>query len=379
MKLEEYVYRDQKRLRCGYTTGSCAAAAAKAAAQMLLSGERVDQVALSTPKGVLLQLPVGHIRLSEESVSCAVQKDSGDDPDVTDGVGVFAEVRRADKGVYIAGGEGIGRVTRPGLACAVGEAAINPGPRRMIANVLQEVGETYGYTSGWQVTLSVPEGKRLAEKTFNPRLGITGGISILGTSGIVEPMSERALVDTIRTELRQLRTLGARTVVAVPGNYGETFLREQMRLPCRAVSCSNYIGELLDMAVDFGFEGLLLVGHAGKLVKLAGGVMNTHSRYADARMEIITAHAALCGVSPVLAGKLMDCVTTDEAFELLQKEQLLSPVMDSLIQKIHFHINARVRGQLTVGAVLFSNAFGLLGQTAEVDGLLQRLKGEEIE
>lgn len=184
MKLEEYVYRDQKRLRCGYTTGSCAAAAAKAAAQMLLSGERVDQVALSTPKGILLQLPVGHIRLSEESVSCAVQKDSGDDPDVTDGVWVFAEVRRADKGVYIAGGEGIGRVTRPGLACAVGEAAINPGPRRMIANALQEVGETYGYTGGWQVTLSVPEGKRLAEKTFNPRLGITGGFPSWGLAGL---------------------------------------------------------------------------------------------------------------------------------------------------------------------------------------------------
>ena len=216
MKLEEYVYRDQKRLRCGYTTGSCAAAAAKAAAQMLLSGEHVGQVALSTPKGILLQLPVGHIRFSEESVSCAVQKDSGDDPDVTDGVWVFAEVRRAESGVCITGGEGIGRVTRPGLACTVGEAAINPGPRRMIASALQAVGETYGYTGGWQVTLSVPEGKRLAEKTFNPRLGITGGISILGTSGIVEPMSERALVDTIRAELRQLHTLGERIVVAVP-------------------------------------------------------------------------------------------------------------------------------------------------------------------
>ena len=377
MKLEEYVYQDQKRLRCGYTTGSCAAAAAKAAAQMLLTNKWVNEVELCTPKGIRLLLPICRTQRSEASVSCAVQKDSGDDPDVTDGILVFAEVSQLAEGIVIEGGEGIGRVTRPGLACAVGEAAINPGPRNMIASSLQEVSMAYGYSGGWHVILSVPEGKPIAERTFNPRLGIVGGISILGTTGIVEPMSERALIETIRTELCQLRSSGVQVVVAVPGNYGETFLRERMQLSCRTVICSNYIGELLDMAVEFQFEGLLLVGHAGKLVKLAGGVMNTHSRYADARMEILTAHAALCGASRNLANRLMECVTTDEAFDLLKDASLLQSVMDGLMEKIQFHMNARVHRKLMVGAVLFSNVYGLLGRTTDASILLGRLKGEK--
>ena len=377
MKLEEYVYQDQKRLRCGYTTGSCAAAAAKAAAQMLLTNKWVNEVELCTPKGIRLLLPICRTQRSEASVSCAVQKDSGDDPDVTDGILVFAEVSQLAEGIVIEGGEGIGRVTRPGLACAVGEAAINPGPRNMIASSLQEVSMAYGYSGGWHVILSVPEGKPIAERTFNPRLGIVGGISILGTTGIVEPMSERALIETIRTELCQLRASGVQVVVAVPGHYGETFLRERMQLSCRTVICSNYIGELLDMAVEFQFEGLLLVGHAGKLVKLAGGVMNTHSRYADARMEILTAHAALCGASRNLANRLMECVTTDEAFDLLKDASLLQSVMDGLMEKIQFHMNARVHRKLMVGAVLFSNVYGLLGRTTDASILLGRLKGEK--
>ena len=377
MKLEEYVYQDQKRLRCGYTTGSCAAAAAKAAAQMILTNKWVNEVELCTPKGIRLLLPICRTQRSEASVSCAVQKDSGDDPDVTDGILVFAEVSQLAEGIVIEGGEGIGRVTRPGLACAVGEAAINPGPRNMIASSLQEVSMAYGYSGGWHVILSVPEGKPIAERTFNPRLGIVGGISILGTTGIVEPMSERALIETIRTELCQLRASGVQGVVAVPGNYGETFLRERMQLSCRTVICSNYIGELLDMAVEFQFEGLLLVGHAGKLVKLAGGVMNTHSRYADARMEILTAHAALCGASRNLANRLMECVTTDEAFDLLKDASLLQSVMDGLMEKIQFHMNARVHRKLMVGAVLFSNVYGLLGRTTDASILLGRLKGEK--
>ena len=377
MKLEEYVHCGQQKLRCGYTTGTCAAAAAKAAAQTLLSGQKADRVSLRTSKGLLLELPVQDMMICGESVSCAVQKDSGDDPDCTDGVLVYVEMRRAEAGIVIKGGRGVGRVTRPGLSCAVGEAAINPGPRRMIAGCLREVAQTYAYGGGWRVTISVPEGETLAAKTFNPRLGIVGGISILGTSGIVEPMSERALVETIRTELQQLQAAGTRVAVAVPGNSGEIFLRETMRLSCRAVQCSNYIGDLSDMAAELGFEGLLLVGHAGKLVKLAAGVMNTHSRYADARMEVLTAHAALCGGSPPLLEQLMGCTTTDEAFGLLEKENLLHPVMDRLLEKIHFYMDTRVRGKVKTGAVLFSNVYGLLGQTAHTEELIGRLKGED--
>ena len=284
--LEEYRYKDKKKLRCGYTTGSCAAAAAKAAAQMLLDGNRIDAVELTTPGGVLLQLPLSGIRQENGSVTCGVKKDAGDDADITDGILIYATVRRTGRGIRLDAGEGIGRVTREGLQQKPGQPAINQGPRNMIRRAVEEIADRYGYEGGFEIILSAPGGEKIAEKTFNPRLGIEGGISILGSTGIVEPMSEAALVETIRLELQVKAAAGVRELLAAPGNYGRDFASEQLGIDLdTCVKCSNFIGDTLDMACQMDFRSLLLIGHIGKLVKLGAGVMNTHSRSADRREE----------------------------------------------------------------------------------------------
>ena len=291
--MEEFIEKDGKKLRYGYTTGSCAAAAAKAAAWMLLTGKRKNTISLVTPKGIPLSLQVEDIRMEEDFVSCAIRKDSGDDPDVTNGTLVYARVsRRGTPEIAIDGGFGVGRVTKKGLDQPVGNAAINSVPRKMIRENLEEVLSLTDADCGLDVLISVPDGERLAKQTFNPRLGIVGGISVLGTTGIVEPMSEKALVDTIRVELNQRRAGGADYVLLTPGNYGCDFIRAGLNLrPEWAVQTSNFIGQSLDICRELGFRGALLVGHIGKLVKVGGGMMNTHSKYGDCRMEILAAHA----------------------------------------------------------------------------------------
>ena len=377
--MEEYIVRAGKRLRLGYTTGSCAAAAAKAAAWMLLTGRRREQIGLTTPGGVRLELAVRAIELGAGQVSCAIEKDPGDDPDVTRGTLIFAAVSKRDgPGVWIDGGAGVGRVTRPGLDQPVGAAAINSVPRKMIRENVGEVCRALDYRGGLSVVISAPEGEALAKKTFNPRLGIAGGISILGTTGIVEPMSEQALVDTIRLELSQRRAGGAEYVLLTPGNYGAEFIRTSLGLdPERAVQTSNFIGESLDLCRELGFRGALLVGHIGKLVKLAGGIMNTHSRMADCRTELFCAHAALCGASQATCRALMDAATTDACLDILDAENLREPVLESLLQAIQLHLDRRVAGAFRVGAVLFSNQAGPLGQTETAAQLLQSWQKKE--
>lgn len=271
--MELYMEKDGKRLRLGYTTGSCAAAAAKAGAWMLLTGKRKETITLDTPKGIRLTLAVREITMTKNAVSCAIEKDAGDDPDVTKGTLIFATVARKDTpGVEIDGGTGIGRVTKRGLDQPVGNAAINSVPRNMIRENVEEVMRLMDYSGGLSIIISAPEGEALAKKTFNPRLGILGGISILGTTGIVEPMSEKALVETIRVELRQRRVSGKEYALLTPGNYGSDFITRELGLNMNiAVQVSNFIGDGLDICRELGFRGVLLVGHIGKLVKIAGG------------------------------------------------------------------------------------------------------------
>ncbi|MBQ1893559.1 MAG: cobalamin biosynthesis protein CbiD, partial [Clostridia bacterium] len=268
--MNEFIIQDGKKLRLGYTTGSCAAAASKAAAYMLLSGRRKEHITLETPKGITLELDIEDIEATDAAVSCAVRKDAGDDPDITDGALVYSKVSLCpEPGVHIDGGEGVGRVTKPGLDQPVGNAAINSVPRSMIRENVEEVMRLFDCREGLNVVISIPEGAQLAKKTFNPRLGIVGGISVLGTTGIVEPMSEKALVDTIRTELSQRRALGCENVLLTPGNYGAEFIRSSLGLdPETAVQTSNFIGDSLDICRELGFRRILLIGHIGKLVKL---------------------------------------------------------------------------------------------------------------
>ena len=377
--MEEYQFSQGKNLRCGYTTGSCATAAAKAAATMLLTGERVDSVRIDTPKGITLNLEPLQVELAENYVSCAIRKDSGDDPDDTNGILVFAKVERAvEPGVHIEGGVGVGRVTKPGLACAVGGPAINPTPRRMITSEVSAVMEQTGYTDGLMVTISIPEGVEIAKKTFNPRLGIIGGLSVLGTSGIVEPMSEKALIETMYVEMRAQKARGNKDLLVFFGNYGEDFTRDVMQLDLEgAVTCSNFVGELLDYAVYLGFETLLLIGHSGKLVKLAQGVMNTHSKYADCRTELFALQAMFHGASVEVGKEIYGCLTTDEVTKILKREQLFEPVMEQVTQKIDFYMQHRVHGKIKTAAFMFSNVYGILGKTEHADALIQLHKKKE--
>ena len=378
--MEEYQFSQGKNLRCGYTTGSCATAAAKAAATMLLTGERVATVRIDTPKGVVLELEPLEVELAEQYVSCAIRKDSGDDPDDTNGVLVFAKVEKvAEPGVHIEGGVGVGRVTKPGLACAVGGPAINPTPRRMITAEVGSVMEQAGYSEGLLVTISIPEGVEIAKKTFNSRLGIIGGLSVLGTSGIVEPMSEKALIETMYVEMRAQKARGNKHLLVFFGNYGEDFTRDVMQLDLEgAVTCSNFVGELLDYAVFLGFETLLLIGHSGKLVKLAQGVMNTHSKYADCRTELFALEAMFHGASIEVGQEIYHCLTTDEVTKILKREQIFEPVMDKVTERIDFYMQHRVHGKIKTAAFMFSNVYGILGKTKAADELIQlhKQKGE---
>lgn len=378
--MEEYQFSQGKNLRCGYTTGSCAAAAAKAAAVMLLTGQRVATVRIDTPKGIVLDLEPLEVEQGVDYVSCAIRKDSGDDPDDTNGILVYAKVEKtADAGVAIAGGVGVGKVTKPGLACAQGGPAINPTPRRMIASELTKVMEEVNYQGGLLVTISIPEGVEIAKKTFNPRLGIVGGLSVLGTSGIVEPMSEKALIETMYVEMRAQKARGNKNLLVFFGNYGEDFTRDIMHLDLDgAVTCSNFVGELLDYAVFLGFESLLLIGHSGKLVKLAQGVMNTHSKYADCRTELFALEAMFHGASVEVGKEIYACLTTDEVTKILQREQLFEPVIAKVTEKIDFYMQHRVHGKIKTAALMFSNVYGILGKTKYADDLIQlhKKKGE---
>ena len=371
--MEEYQFSYGKNLRCGYTTGSCATAASKAAAVMLLTGERIELVRIVTPKGVVLNLEPLEVKSGDDCVSCAVRKDSGDDPDDTNGVLVYAKVEKiAEPGIKICGGVGVGKVTKPGLACSVGEAAINPTPRKMITTELAKVMEEANYTGGLLVTISIPAGVEIARKTFNPRLGIVGGLSVLGTSGIVEPMSERALIETIHVEVKAQKARGNKNLLVFFGNYGEDYTRDVLKLDIsERVTCSNYVGELLDYAVYCGFETLLIMGHAGKLVKLAQGVMNTHSKYADCRTEVMALQAMLHGASKEVGQEIYDCLTTDEVTKILKREGLFEPVMQEVAKKIDFYMQHRVHGKIKTGALMFSHVHGILGKTEFADELIE--------
>lgn len=374
---------DRNGLRKGFTTGSCATAAAKAAAYMLLFNDELKCIFVMTPGGVEYNADIYDIKRSHDSVSCGVKKDSGDDPDITNGIMVYARVslcgdKSEDIKIDIRGGKGIGRVTKPGLDQPVGSYAINSVPRRMIDNEVRAVAILAGFKGCLEVEISIPEGEELAVKTFNPKLGIEGGISVIGTSGIVEPMSTKALIDTIRLELKQRMESGYDYAVIVPGNYGRDLVYERFGYDIdRSVRCSNYIGDTFDMAYELGFKRLLLVGHIGKLIKVAGGIMNTHSREADCRMEILTSIALLKGADVKLCKDIMECTATEEAVRLIASGGILEPVMEEVTERIVGYIASRMerdpmysggnKDVPSVDCVVFDNERGILGMSKGMD------------
>ena len=428
VRTTEYVVKGGRRLRCGFTTGSCAAAAAAAAVQMLLTGERVTEAEIRTPGGPVFHAQIlepemrfhegtGHTKGRNSaggpergqegrplpiSCRCAVRKDGGDDPDITTGTLIEAEaflmedeaeaspakkaqVTESEAGparkapaILIEGGRGIGRVTKPGLDRPVGEAAINRVPLQMIEENVRRVLAAHGKgreIAALRIVISAPEGEKLAEKTFNPRLGIVGGISILGTTGIVEPMSDSAVVETIRTQMRVRRAAGDRYVVAAPGNYGLDFLTGKYGVDGeQVVLISNFVREAAQMAAEEGFEGIVLAGHIGKLVKVAGGAGNTHSQYGDRRMEILQEIASkYCrpGDTERLAGEIAECVMTDAALEVLDRYGVREETAQEMARRICAYLEEWSGGRLRAETIIFSNRDRELQRSAGAEGILR--------
>ncbi len=388
--------RPRERLRYGFTTGSCAAAAAKAATFMLLTGGRKDRISIETPKGIIFDAEILDIEKDRNKVKCAVRKDGGDDPDVTTGLLIYAEATRIYDSIYeiaenaerndevnqieIVGGDGIGLVTKPGLDQAVGNHAINSVPRAMIEKEVREVLNLCDPECVIRITISAPGGDEVAKKTFNPRLGIEGGISILGTSGIVEPMSTEAIIETIRVEMNQKKAEGYRIISMSPGNYGLDFMAKEYGFDLeKSVKCSNFIGAACDIASELEFEEMLFVGHAGKLVKIAGGIMNTHSKEADSRMEIIAASSIEAGASLEDAKRILKSNTTEEAFQVLKRKEsssLIKKTSKYIVDKIAYYMDRRMQGSPKIECVMFTNELGILAMTDGAADLINRINNE---
>lgn len=371
MSFERYITKAGKKYRLGYTTGTTAAGAVKAAAEMLLKQKKSSRIVIDTPAGIEVEMEVLDPYYDQNSAGAAVIKDAGDDPDQTDGIKIRAELKRvkkdknlAESQIIIKGGQGIGKVTRGGLQLAVGQAAINPVPREMIKKAVRDI---FPQNNIFEVLISAPEGVEIAKKTFNPKLGIKGGISIIGTSGIVEPMSESAYKESLAVELRQAAALGHKKLIFVFGNYGKKrALKAGFKEP-QIIRMSNFVAYLLEEAKKLAIDEIIMLGHIGKIVKVAGGIFNTHSKVADARKEIIAAHAALRGAETDVIETIFALNTAEEAVDYLL-EQNLGEVLNSIAAAVVEKTAAKLENKIKVKAVIFTLKRGIVACSKEIEG-----------
>ncbi|AJJ64823.1 cobalt-precorrin-5B (C(1))-methyltransferase CbiD [Yersinia aldovae] len=369
------IWHNGKQYRKGYTTGSCATAAAKVAALMVLRQQVIDQISIVTPSGITLCLNVEQPLIEGQQATAAIRKDGGDDVDATHGMLIFARVTLTEQtDIILRGGEGVGTVTRKGIGLPVGSSAINRTPRQTIEAAVREV---IGPLRGAEVEIFAPEGEERAKKTYNGRLGILGGISIIGTTGIVTPMSEESWKRSLALELEMKRAAGVDRVILVPGNHGERFVRDHLGLDSqRVVTMSNFVGYMLQETVRLGFRRVLLVGHPGKLVKVAAGIFHTHSHIADGRMETLVAHLALMGAPHALLLEVNQCDTTEAAMELIA-EQGWQGVYSRICERICERIAEMMRFSVNppqCDAILFSFDNQVLGSNRPLDEIVEALR-----
>lgn len=404
--MEEFVYIDGKKYRRGYTTGSCATAVSKAAVYMLLTNEKIDTVNIDTPKGIYLSIPVvfSEIKKNEDTEEiysiCSVKKDGGDDIDATNGIEIFAkatwvyedEIDKSENnfsfegdGFCVFSGEGVGIITKKGLSVEPGRPAINPVPQKMIAKeveavlkaseekVLNDKNSLDDRKKVIKITIFIPKGEEVANKTFNPRLGIVGGISIIGTSGIVEPMSDEGWKKSLSIELNMKKELGMDKIILVPGNHGESFISDRIGENSSVVRTSNFLGYMLMEAKRMGFKKILLAGHIGKFIKLSAGIFNTHSKVADARNEILIANLALMGASTELVRKIDDCLTTEEATDIVY-ENGFGEVFDIICEKCKKRAEMHVDNEIEIEVFIFKMDKTVLGKSKNAEKMLDSFR-----
>lgn len=359
-----------KQLKGGYTTGACLAAGAKAGAMIMQGediGDRVDIVALD---GTPLQIPIASVELLAHGVKVEIIKDAGDDPDITNGTSVFitfsfwAQEQLQPvygqsilyKQILFEAGQGIGHATKPGLSLAVGEPAINPGPRQLVYNSIKDIiGD-----KACLVRVDIPAGTELATKTLNPVLGIEGGISVIGTTGVLRPMSEEAFKNSLVPQIEVAKAAGFTTQIFVPGKIGER-IATSWGLPTEAmVQTSNFIGFMLEAGADHGLERILLFGHIGKLAKVAAGVFHTHNRVGDARLEVLAAYSAAQGMPAEGVQRILQAVTTEEALPVIEEYGLQS-VYQIIAARASYRAERLLFNRLQVGTVLVTLHGKLLG------------------
>ncbi|AKP44344.1 cobalt-precorrin-5B (C(1))-methyltransferase CbiD [Clostridioides difficile] len=405
--MEEYVYIDGKKYRRGYTTGSCATGASKAAVYMLITKNRINTINIDTPKGIPLLLKVDNINISDTFVECSIKKDGGDDIDATHTMDIYARaeiVAKNDKNkgyltlkdidslstnseckselykfIRVYGGTGIGVVTKKGLSVDVGKPAINPTPLKMINHEIRKlIGDNFesilGNDKVLKITIFAPQGETVAKKTFNPRLGIVGGISIIGTTGIVEPMSDEGWKKSLSIELQMKKEQGLDKIILVPGNHGEQFIREKLNLDIKyVVRVSNFIGYMIKEAQRIGYKKILMAGHIGKFIKVSAGIFNTHSKVADARSEILVANLALMGARYEFLNKINQCVTTEEAVELINNSEyreVYNILSNKCRERVKQYLNED-SDDIDVEVIIFSMDKSLLGKSDNTDDLVE--------
>ena len=376
--MEEYVYIDGKKYRRGYTTGSCAAAAAKASVHMLFTNKKIDNINIDTPKGILLTLKVKNIELKDKSAECSIEKDGGDDIDATHTMDIFAKaelIPREAEEIIVTSGVGIGIVTKKGLSVEVGKPAINPVPMKMIRNeiakVLGENNKLLNKDKSLKITIFAPKGEEIAKKTFNPRLGIVGGISILGTTGIVEPMSEDGWKKSLSIELEMKKAQGMDKIILVPGNHGEEFIREHLKIDMNnCVRMSNFVGYMLNEAKRLGFKKILMAGHIGKFIKISAGIFNTHSKICDARNEIMIANLALMGAGLDFIKEINECVIAEGAVEIIDKSKY-TEIYNVLCNKCKERVEEYLNEDIQVEVYMFRMDKSLLGKSTNADLLTE--------
>ena len=377
--MEEYVYIDGKKYRRGYTTGSCATAASKAATYMLLTKKKIKTINIDTPKGIPLTLDVQNISLNNDYVECSIKKDGGDDIDATHTMDIYAKAEIIDRengeGIIVCGGYGIGVVTKKGLSVEVGKAAINPTPMKMINYEIRKViGEdisaTLGEGKSLKITISAPKGEEIAKKTFNPRLGIIGGISIIGTTGIVEPMSDEGWKKSLSIELKMKKEQGLDKIILVPGNHGEEFIQNELGLDIKyVVRMSNFVGYMLMEAKRMGYKKILLAGHIGKFIKVSAGIFHTHSKVADARNEIMISNLALMGAPLEFLQEIDKCVTAEGAVEIIDQSEYTG-VYEILCNKCRDRVKQHLGDDdIEVGVYMFRMDKSYLAKSANAESI----------